>query len=100
MSAITLFDLNKSLFERITSEEHLAEAFRAVRRNKGAPGIDGVSVDDFGSRLDAELGQLHQELTSWTYEPKPVRRVEIPKPGGEGVRLLGVPTGTVNCTRC
>jgi group II intron reverse transcriptase/maturase len=91
MSAITLFDLNKSLFERIVSEDHLAEAYRAVRRNKGAPGIDGVSVEDFGLRLDQELGQLHQELMNWTYEPKPVRRVEIPKPGGEGVRLLGVP---------
>lgn len=91
MSTITLFDLNKSLFERIASEEHLAEAFRAVCRNKGASGIDGVSVADFGSCLDAELGQLHQELMNWTYEPQPVRRVEIPKPGGEGVRLLGVP---------
>lgn len=91
MSAITLFDVNKSLFERITSKENLAEAFRAVRRNKGAPGIDGISVDDFGLHLDEELGLLHQELMNWTYEPKPVRRVEIPKPGGEGVRLLGVP---------
>lgn len=91
MSNITLFDLNKSLFERIVSEEHLAEAFRAVKRNKGAPGIDGVTVEEFGERLAAELGRLHKELTSWTYEPRPVRRVEIPKPGGGGVRLLGVP---------
>lgn len=91
MRAITLFDLNKSLFERIISEEHLAESFAAVRRNKGAPGIDGISVEDFEMHLTEELGQLHKDLASWTYEPKPVRRVEIPKPGSDGVRLLGVP---------
>jgi len=91
MGNITLFDLNKSLFERIVSKENLAEAFRAVRRNKGAPGIDGVTVKEFETRLDEELGQLRKDLMDWSYEPKPVRRVEIPKPGNAGVRLLGVP---------
>jgi RNA-directed DNA polymerase len=91
MSNISLFDLNKSLFERIYSLDQLTDAFRAVKRNKGAPGIDGVTVSDFATRLDEELGQLQKELRSWTYEPKPVRRVEIPKPGSKGIRLLGVP---------
>ena len=91
MSSITLFDLNKSLFERITSQEHLREAFRTVKRNKGAAGIDGISIDDFESNLDRELGQLQKELCDWTYEPQAVRRVEIPKSGGDGVRFLGVP---------
>ena len=63
-----------------------------VRRNRGAPGIDGVSIQDFEVNLDEELSQLQQELTTWTYQPSPVRRVEIPKPDGKGVRLLGIPT--------
>ena len=54
--------------------------------------MDGVTIDDFESRLDVELSQLQQELVNWTYQPKPVRRVDIPKPGSKGVRLLGVPT--------
>ena len=90
MSDITLFDLNKSLFERICSEDQLRESFRAVKRNKGAPGTDGVTIQDFAANLDEELGRLRKELLNWTYEPSPVRRVEIPKPGG-GVRKLGVP---------
>ena len=63
-----------------------------VRRKRGAPGIDGVSIQDFEANLDEELSQLQQELTTWTYQPSPVRRVEIPKPDGKGVRLLGIPT--------
>jgi RNA-directed DNA polymerase len=51
-----------------------------------------VSIAEFESRLDEELGRLKAELESWTYKPSPVRRVEIPKPGGRGTRKLGVPT--------
>lgn len=83
---------NKRLFEVISSEEALLAGFQAVKRNKGAPGIDEVTIEVFEENLGKELGRLQQELVSWTYEPKPVRRVEIPKPGkGAGVRLLGVP---------
>ena len=57
-----------------------------------APGIDGVSIEDFEAHLDEELSQLQEELSDWTYQPSPVRRVEIPKPDGKGVRLLGIPT--------
>lgn len=54
--------------------------------------MDGVTIEDFESRLPQELSRLQMELESWTYKPMPVRRVEIPKPDGKGVRLLGVPT--------
>lgn len=66
-----------------------------MKRNKGAPGVDNESIEDFENCLDAGLSNLSAELESWTYKPMPVRRVEIPKPGkNAGVRLLGVP-----CTR-
>lgn len=63
-----------------------------MKKNKGSPGVDGVTIEDFGSRLTEELSQLKEDLESWCYKPSPVRRVEIPKPGGKGIRLLGVPT--------
>ena len=80
------------LFENLCSTLYLGVGFELVRRNHGAPGIDGVSIADFEANLDEELSQLQQELTTWTYQPTPVRRVEIPKPDGKGVRLLGIPT--------
>ncbi len=81
-----------SLFDHLCSAELLSAGFKQVKKNKGKPGIDGVSIEDFESSLDEELSQLQQELTDWTYTPSPVRRVEIPKPGGKGVRRLGIPT--------
>ena len=83
---------NESLFDILRSSESLITGFKQVKKNKGKPGIDGVSIEDFESRLSEELSQLSQELTDWTYKPSPVRRVEIPKPDGKGVRLLGIPT--------
>ena len=80
------------LFENLCSTFYLGVGFELVRRNYGAPGIDGVSIIDFEANLDEELSQLQQELSNWTYQPSPVRRVEIPKPDGKGVRLLGIPT--------
>ena len=80
------------LFDNLGSQEYLRAGFKQVKKNKGKPGIDGVSIADFETRIDEELSQLQQELTDWTYQPSPVRRVEIPKPGGKGVRLLGIPT--------
>ena len=80
------------LFEELCKTEWLEAGFRRVKKNKGSPGIDGVTIAEFESRLDEELSRLEEELESWTYKPSPVRRVEIPKPGGKGTRLLGVPT--------
>lgn len=90
MSGINLSESDGSLFEKISSTDQLQEAFKAVKRNKGSPGIDGITIAQFEANLGEELGKLQNELCSWTYEPSPVRRVEIPKPTG-GVRLLGVP---------
>ncbi|RUM46445.1 MAG: group II intron reverse transcriptase/maturase [Desulfocapsa sp.] len=90
-----LFEDERSLFEKLCDPVKLRAGFKAVKRNNGSPGIDGVTIREFESRLEEELAQLQMELESWRYKPKPVRRVEIPKPGkGAGVRLLGVP-----CTR-
>jgi RNA-directed DNA polymerase len=85
----------RSLFEKLCDLSNLEAGFKAVKKNRGAPGIDGVTIKEFDSRLEEELVQLQLEIASWDYKPSPVRRVEIPKPGkGAGVRLLGVP-----CTR-
>ncbi len=74
------------LFERLCETEWLRAAFKRVKKNKGSPGIDGVSIAEFDAGLDKELRQLKAELESWTYKPSPVWRVEIPKPGGKGIR--------------
>ena len=87
-----LFIEGPSLFEVLCTIERLEAGFRRVKKNKGSPGVDGVTIDEFETRLSEELSQLKEELESWTYKPSPVRRVEIPKPGGKGIRLLGVPT--------
>ena len=80
------------LFEDLCFASYLQIGFEQVKENKGKPGIDGVSIQDFEFRLEEELSRLQQELLNWTYQSSPVRRVEIPKPGGPGVRLLGIPT--------
>jgi RNA-directed DNA polymerase len=79
------------LFEDLCYASYLRIGFEQVKENKGKPGIDGVSIQNFEYRLEEELSQLQQELLNWTYQPSPVRRVEIPKPQG-GERLLGIPT--------
>ena len=91
MEQLELILDTRSLFEKLCNAEYLRQGFRAVKANKGAPGIDGVSIREFEGRLEEELAHLKKELEGWSYEPKPVRRVEMPKPGGSGVRLLGVP---------
>lgn len=87
-----LFIEKERLFEELCDIERLAAGFKRVKKNKGSPGVDGVTIAEFESHLSEELRQLKAELESWTYKPTPVRRVEIPKPGGKGIRLLGVPT--------
>ena len=82
---------NPSLFEKLCDPDLLKGAFKEVKRNKGSHGVDGVTIEHFERNLDGELAQLKKELESWSYEPRPVRRVEIPKPDGKGSRKLGVP---------
>jgi len=68
------------------------EAWRQVKANKGAPGVDGQDLDEFEADLRDNLYKIWNRMSSGTYFPPPVRAVEIPKPHGAGVRVLGVPT--------
>lgn len=79
------------LWEQVFSKANLTRALRRVERNGGAPGVDGVSTDEFRGWLIAHWDEVKVALDAGRYRPRPVRRVEIPKPDG-GVRLLGVPT--------
>src|SRR3990167_5137621 len=85
------FQYQTDLFMDIYAPETLKEAFKSVKRNKGAPGVDDITIEKYEEDLEENLNQLRTEVMSWTYKPTPVGRVEIPKPGGKGVRLLGVP---------
>lgn len=77
------------LYEEVCSKRTLERAFRKVKGNQGAPGPDGENLEEFEEDLESRLNQLREDLEGWTYQPSPVRRVVIPKPGG-GERLLGV----------
>ena len=68
------------------------EAWRRVKANKGAPGVDGQDLEEFEADLRDNLYKIWNRMSSGTYFPPPVRAVEIPKPHGGGVRMLGVPT--------
>ena len=70
------------------------EAYRRVKANRGAAGVDGQSIQDFEVNLKDNLYRLWNRMSSGTYFPPPVRAVAIPKPQGGGSRMLGVPTVT------
>jgi len=74
------------------SKQLVWEAFKRVKANKGAAGVDGVSIEDFEKDLKNQLYKIWNRLSSGTYFPPPVRAVEIPKPHGGGSRILGIPT--------
>lgn len=80
-----------SLMEQILSSDNLNAAYLRVVRNKGAAGIDGMTVEELGAYLSENGENIREQLRTRKYRPQPVRRVEIPKEGG-GVRKLGVPT--------
>src|ERR1700689_4724760 len=79
------------LMKEICDRENLKEALRRVKANKGSAGIDGMTVGGIADYLKQHWPAIREQLLNGTYEPKPVRRVEIPKPDG-GVRKLGIPT--------
>ena len=79
------------LMERVVETENVREALRRVRANRGAPGVDGMTVRRLTGHLRKHWPAIREQLLSGTYQPQPVKRVEIPKPGG-GVRVLGIPT--------
>ena len=77
--------------EAIVEGENLKQALAQVKRNKGAAGIDGMSVDELAAYLKKHWPMIRAQLLEGTYKPQPVRRVEIPKASG-GTRPLGIPT--------
>jgi len=82
-SQVKPFDISKWL---------VWEAFQTVKKNKGAAGVDGVTIEEFERDRDANLYKIWNRMSSGSYFPPPVRAVEIPKAHGGGVRVLGVPT--------
>ncbi len=83
--------LSVSLMEEVTKRDNLNQAFRQVRANKGAAGVDGMTVSELSAWIAKHKDEVIVSLLDGTYQPQPVRGVEIPKPGG-GVRQLGIPT--------
>ena len=79
------------LLEDVLASDNLAQAWRRVKANKGAPGIDGMTIADFPDHARAHWPAIRQQIKEGRYQPQAVRRVEIPKPGG-GKRMLGIPT--------
>ena len=77
--------------EAICDPDNIETALDAVVRNKGAPGIDGITVKQLPSILKARWREIEEQLLQGRYQPQPVRRVEIPKPDGGGMRNLGIP---------
>jgi RNA-directed DNA polymerase len=83
--------LTADLLDRVLSPANLAEAYRRVRSNGGAPGIDGMTVEELGTWLARHRDELSAAVLAGRYRPRPVRAVDIPKPSG-GTRRLGIPT--------
>jgi RNA-directed DNA polymerase len=82
----------EKLLEEVLRRENMLSALRRVRSNKGAPGIDGMTVEKRVPYLKLEWPRIGEELLKGTYQPVPVRQVEIPKPNGNRMRPLGIPT--------
>ena len=80
------------LLEKVVDRNNLNLAYKRVKRNGGSHGVDGMKVDELLTYLKQHGDQIKQDLLEGKYRPQSVRRVEIPKPDGVGVRLLGVPT--------
>ena len=81
------------LMEQVVGYKNLHDALKRVESNKGAPGVDGLEVKDLRCYLGEQWQGIKAELLAGEYKPQPVRRVDIPKPGG-GTRMLGIPTAT------
>src|SRR6201984_3598743 len=79
------------LMEEVCELENCKQALQRVKANKGSPGVDGMSVDELPEYLKQHGLKIGEQLRNGTYQPRPVRRVEIPKPDGSGMRKLGIP---------
>jgi len=82
---------NNDLMEKVLSRQNMLKALRRVEKNKGAPGIDNLTVENIKPYLCQNWLSIREQLLKGDYKPQPVLRVEIPKPNGEK-RLLGIPT--------
>src|SRR2546423_6751664 len=82
--------LTEQLMAEVCDRENLERAWKRVRQNKGSPGVDGMTIDDAKDHLRERWPSIRSQLLAGTYQPQPVKRVEIPKPDG-GVRKLSVP---------
>lgn len=85
-------DAESGLMEMVVSRENMWAAYRRVVSNKGAAGVDGMTAADLGEHLKVHWPALKEDLLAGRYQPAAVRKVEIPKPNGGGMRLLGIPT--------
>lgn len=83
--------LTSQLMEQVVEPDNLNQAYARVKANKGAPGVDGMTVDELAGWIEKHKQQFITGLLDGSYEPSPVRGVQIPKPGG-GERQLGIPT--------
>lgn len=81
-----------ALLEEMLRRENMLGALKRVQSNAGAAGVDGMTVSELDAHLREHWLRTREELRSGTYHPQPVRKVEIPKPGGKGTRTLGIPT--------
>ena len=90
-------EANGLLMELVVSRENMMAAYARVVGNKGAAGIDTMSVADLKPYLAEHWPRIKEDLLADRYQPQAVRGVEIPKPGG-GMRLLGIPTRASYCT--
>jgi len=81
----------ENLVEEVCDRNNLLAALKRVRQNKGGPGVDGMTLDQLPQFLMESWPRIKTALYQGTYRPKPVKRVEIPKPGGKGKRKLGIP---------
>jgi RNA-directed DNA polymerase len=79
------------LMEEVVELENCKQALQRVKANQGRPGVDGMTVDELPEYLKQHGLEIGEQLRNGTYQPQPVRRVEIPKPDGNGVRKLGIP---------
>lgn len=84
--------LTNALMEEVTKPENLNRAYKRVKANKGAAGVDGITLDDLPGWITEHKAKLIASLLDGSYQPQPVRGVPIPKPGGGGMRQLGIPT--------
>src|SRR3954468_6720592 len=84
--------IDEQLMEEVCERENCKQALARVKANKGSPGVDGMTVHELPEFLKQHWPVIREQLLSGTYKPQPVRRVEIPKPDGGGVRKLGIPT--------